>query len=465
MEAATQAQAPAVVPAAARPAPSVRTLLGLAWPVVVSRASQVVIGVTDVIMTASLGQAAIAATATGALNAFSVMIFPMGVSFIVSTFSSQLYGKGDLPGARRYGWYGLGIALAAGVLSLASLPFVGRVLALFPYAPDVRALMTEYLRWRLLSCGAAVGIEALANYYGGLGNTRLPMVASVSAMALNVGFNWVFIFGHLGAPALGVRGAALANSLATTIAFAGLLARFLADGRRTARARPRLRELWRMLRFGIPTGLNWAFEFYAFNFFVNVVVAGLGTTSLAALNAVIQINAVSFMPAFGLASAGAILVGQAIGAGAKDEVPAIWRMTFRASAVWQGLVGLLYIAVPSVLLLTFSPSGAEGEAFRMVARRMLMLSAAWQLFDSAATSLAEALRAAGDTAFTMWARIVLAWAIFVPGSLVSVRVLGWGDLGAVFWLSFYMAMLAVVLYRRFHRGAWRKLDLVGTPAV
>jgi MATE family multidrug resistance protein len=444
-----------------RPAPTVRNLLRLAWPIVVSRASQVIIGVTDVVMVSSLGQSAIAATATGAFNAFSVMVFPMGIVFIVSSFSSQLAGAGQAAGARRYGFYGLAVTLGAQVLSMAALPFIGPLLARLPYAPDVRALMTDYLRWRLLSCGAAVGIEALGNFYGGLGNTRLPMVASVSAMALNVGLNWVFIFGRLGMPALGVKGAALANTLATTIAFSGLLARFLLDGRRSGQAALglRWRELGRMLRFGVPSGVNWALEFYAFVYFVSVVVAGLGTAALAAFNAVIQLNAVSFMPAFGLASAGAILVGQAIGADAKSEVPAIWRMTFRVTALWQGLVGAAYVAVPGVLLLAFSPRGVEGEVFRAVGQRMLMLSAAWQLFDAAATTLAEALRAAGDTAFPMWARVILAWAVFVPGSAFTVRHLGWGDLGAVACLVTYLALLALVLHLRFRSGAWRRVRL------
>jgi MATE family multidrug resistance protein len=444
----------------------VRALLVLAWPIVVSRASQVVVGVTDAVMVSDLGTAALAATTTGALNAFAILILPMGVVFIVQSYASQLFGRGDLAGARRYGFYGLGVALATEALCVAAFGAIDPVLGLLPYEPDVRASMAEYLRWRLLSGGAAVGLEALGNHYGGLGNTRLPMVANVVAMALNVVLNWVFIFGHLGAPALGVKGAALASSLATGLAFAGLLGRFLWDGRGRGGVVPRLRgrELARMLRFGIPSGLNWTFEFLAFSFFVNVVVAGLGTNALAALNAVIQINSVSFMPAFGLASAGAILVGQAIGAGAKDEVPAVWRLTFLVTAGWQGVVGLLYVAAPGLLLVAFAPPGAEGEMLRAHGERMLVLSAAWQIFDAAATTLAESLRAAGDTAFTMWARIVIAWAVFVPGSLYSVRALGWSDRGAVFWLVLYLALLALVLYVRFRRGAWRRVQLTEPAA-
>ena len=184
---------------------------------------------------------------------------------------------------------------------------------------------------------------------GGLGDTRRPMVANVAAMVLNVGGNWLLIDGHLGFAARGVAGAALASALATWLAFAGLLAGFLLEGRRLgAGRRPlSLTELLRMLRFGLPSGLNWFFEFLAFNLFVTVILAGLGTTTLAAFMAVLQVNSVAFMPAFGLASAGAILVGQAIGAGRRDDVPGVVWLTFQVAAGWQGLAGLLYLAAPA----------------------------------------------------------------------------------------------------------------------
>ena len=178
--------------AALEPA-SFKRLLVLAWPIIISRSSQVVVGFSDAVMVADLGEAALAATTTGALNCFNLLILPMGIVFIVSTFSSQLMGKGDLVGARRYGLYGLGIALAAQAACLASLPFVPAALEQLGYAPDVRTLMATYLRWRLLTGGAAIGMEALANYYGGLGNTRLPMLANVAAMALNVDFAPTFL--------------------------------------------------------------------------------------------------------------------------------------------------------------------------------------------------------------------------------------------------------------------------------
>ncbi|HYQ81673.1 MAG TPA: MATE family efflux transporter, partial [Anaeromyxobacteraceae bacterium] len=435
--------------APARVPPTLRGLLGLAWPVVVSRSSQVVVGLSDAVMVAHLGESALAATTTGAMNALCFFIFPMGVVFIVSSFSSQLLGRGDPGGARRYGWCGLGVAAATQALGVAGIPIATRVLGLLHHAPEVRDLMTDYLALRLWSGGAAIGLEALGNYYGGLGNTRLPMRASVAAMILNVAGNWLLIDGNLGAPAMGVRGSALASALSTGTAFLGLLAVFFMEGRRApARGRLRARELGRMLRFGLPSGLNWFFEFFAFMFFVNVVVGGLGTTALAALMTVIQVNSFSFMPAFGLASAGAILVGQAIGAGEREAVPGLVRLTFAATGTWQVTVGLAYLLVPGVIFAPFARDPASAEALLAAGTRMLALSAAWQLFDATVATLAESLRAAGDTAFTMWARVAVAWLIFVPGSWVTVRRLGGGDLAAVGWIVAYLAVLAGVLLWR-----------------
>ncbi|MEW5742669.1 MAG: MATE family efflux transporter [Myxococcota bacterium] len=445
--------------ASARQPATLRTLLTLAWPVIVSRASQTVVSLSDTLMVAPLGAAALAATATGAVNSFTVLILPMGITFIVSSFSAQLFGRGDRAGARRYGWYGLGVAAATQLACLVSIPFLGPVLGLLPYEEQVHHLMTEYMTLRLLSGGAAIGIEALANYYGGLGRTRPGMVANVLAMVLNVAFNWVLIFGHLGAPAMGVKGAALASTLATWAAFLGFAWFFWTDARPDEKARLHLREFLRMLRFGVPSGFNWFFEFLAFIFFINVVVAGLGTPALAAMNAIFALNSVSFMPAFGLTSAGAILVGQAIGANAKDEVPGVVWLTARTAGTWQVLVGLVYLALPALLMMPF----AQGEhAARMteIGVRMLMVSAAWQVFDATSLTLAESLRAAGDTLYPLLARLVIAWAVFVPGSWFTVTRFGGGDVGAMAWLVVYLAVLAGVLWLRFSSGAWRKVELV-----
>jgi multidrug resistance protein, MATE family len=445
-----------------RSAVSLPALLRLAWPIVFSRLSQTIIGLSDALFVASLGPAALAAVATGAFNAFTLLILPVGVMYMVSSFSAQLHGRGDGRGARRFAWYGLAVAAVTQLVCVAVLPTVGWALGLLPYDESLKVLMARFLGLRLLGGGAAVGLEALANYYGGLGRTRPGMVANLAAMVLNVLGNWILIEGHLGAPAMGVAGSALASALATSAAFLGFFGYFL----REAPQGPlglQAAELWRLLRFGVPSGFNWLFEFLGFMFFVNVVVAGLGTTALAAMNAVILLNTVSFMPAFGVASAGAILVGHAIGAGRPDEVPRAVRVTLQVAVTWQGLVGLTYLAVPGLLMAPFA-RGAEAAELTAVGVRMLLVSAAWQVFDATATTLAEALRAAGDTLFPTLARLLISWLVFAPGAYLCATRLHWTEVGSTAWLAGYLALLAAVLAWRYRSGAWRRVRLLeGSP--
>ena len=435
------------------------TLLKLAGPIMISRASQTIVGLSDALLVAHLGAAALAATATGALNSYTVLILPMGITFIVSSFASQLFGKGDAAGARRYGWYGLLVALGTAVLSVLAQPLIEPALSLLSYSDEVHTLMAAYLRIRLLSAGAAIGIEALSNYYGGLGRTWPGMVANLVAMTFNVFGNWCLVDGNYGFPALGVSGSAWASTIATTIGFLGFFSYFLLDAKPEARAQLKAREFFRMLRFGLPSGFNWLFDFGAFVFFANVVVGGLGTAALAAMNSVININSVSFMPAFGLASAGAILVGQAIGAGHKDQVPKVVRLTAISALTWQCAIGVICAIFPAFLI-SFFAKGEGGAEVAVIGQRMLIISVAWQVFDAIGNTMAESLRGAGDTLFPMAARIAIAWLVFVPGSYITVRYFGGADVAATLWLVAYLAMLAAALFLRFQAGSWRRIELV-----
>jgi multidrug resistance protein, MATE family len=357
--------------------------------------------------------------------------------------------------------------MASGVLVAAGMPAIAPVVTALGYSATVSELLADYMVLRLASCAAVVGIEALANWYGGLGNTRLPMIINFVAMALNIAFNWVFIYGNLGAPAMGVRGAAIASSLASWLAFALLFGLFV--GRfglgarvRDGSARLRMAELRRMLRFGLPSGFNWFLEFAAFTFFINVIVADLGTTAVAALMAVVQVNSIAFMPSFGLASAGAILVGQAIGNERKDDVAGLVRRTMVVCVAWQLLVGAIYASFPAVVMSVFESDELGSHTLVELAATLLLVSTAWQLFDAVGITLSEALRAAGDTAWCMWARVVLAWLLFVPLATWGVIAHGMGPIGATACLVVYTTALALVLLWRFRSGAWRRIDLTGS---
>ncbi len=454
------------------PASVLRMLLVLAMPMVLARMTQSVMTFADALMVEHLGPQAIAASATGGFNAFLVMILPMGCVFIVQSFVSQLVGRGELDATRRYAWYGLIIAGVAGGVALALIPLIDPLLGLGEFSPEVRALMSDYMMIRLFSVAAVVGVEALGNWYGGFGNTWMALIASLVSMCCDLFLNWVLIYGNLGAPEMGVNGAALSSSIGSVIGLLFLAVAFwrrwgtAINGTRPARTKTRLtrRELSRVVKFGIPNGLNWFMDFAAFQLFVNVVVAALGDHTLAALNVVVAINSVSFMPAFGLASAGAILAGQAIGRGDKDAVWPVVKTTLMVAGTWMGLIGSLYFVAPEPLLQLFD-SKHRSPDFVAVGVTMLVISAAWQLFDAIGITLSETLRAAGDTTWTATARMILAWAVFVPAGYLVVNYADGGPIGAMLCLIGYLALLAAAFIYRFRSNAWRRIELIEPQLV
>ncbi|HEU0029826.1 MAG TPA: MATE family efflux transporter [Kofleriaceae bacterium] len=445
---------------------AVRALLALAMPMVLARATQSVIMFADALQVSHLGPRALAATATGGLNVIGVTMLPIGIVFIIQSFVAQLAGRGDRDDTPRFAWYGLAIAAVTAVIAAAAVPAIDGVLGLAGFSPETHELMTEYMTIRMFAVGAAVGMEALGNWYGGLGNTWMQMVAGIIAMVANVILNWILIDGHLGAPALGVQGTALASTIATWLGFGFLAIAFWRRWGGAPRARTRRlssHELGRVVRFGLPNGLNWFLEFAAFQLFVNGVMGSLGDETVAALNVVLAVNSVAFMPAFGLASAGAILAGQAIGGGCRDEVWPFVKTTLVCTGTWMVLVAILYLVFPGPVLGLFSSKHSTNLV--ALGSTMLVISALWQVFDATAMTFSETLRAAGDTFWTAAARIVLAWCVFTPAAFLVVGVADGGAIGAMLCLVAYIALLALALVYRFQSGVWRTIELIEPKLV
>jgi multidrug resistance protein, MATE family len=446
------------------------TLLALAIPMVLARMTQSVITFADAIQVEHLGPQSLAATATGGLNVMGLVILPQGLAFIIQSFVAQLAGRGDRNEAPRFAMYGLGIAAVAGVIGLAAIPAIDPLLSLTSYSPAVRQEMSDYMTIRFLAIAAMVGTEALGNWYGGLGNTWMQMVAGIITMVAAVFCNWLLIDGNLGAPALGVSGAAWAAVIGSWLGFGFLVIAYWAGWGNAPRVQGHIRhhlskkEFVRVVRFGLPNGANWFLEFAAFQIFINIVMSSLGDETVAALNAVLAVNTIGFMPAFGLASAGAILAAQSIGAGKRDEVWPQVKTTLLCTLTWMGVMAIVYVVWPESILALFDSKHASVHMVT-IGTTMLLISAAWQLFDATAMTLSETLRAAGDTFWTAAARLILAWVVFTPAAVLVVMVWGGGPVGAMLCLVGYLALLAALLGYRFRSGAWRKIELIEPKLV
>ena len=211
-----------------------------------------------------------------------------------------------------------------------------------------------------------------------------------------------------------------------------------------------LRELRRVVRFGLPNGLNWFLEFAAFQLFVNGVIASLGDETVAALNVVLAVNSISFMPAFGLASAGAILAGQAIGRGEQRRRVAAGQDHARVHAR-RGCArsASLYLLASHTVLGWFAPARRRRRGWSRIGADDARRSArCGRCSTRTGMTLSETLRAAGDTTWPAAARIMLAWAVFAPCAYVD-RPLRRRRRRSARWLCLvgYIALLALAARR------------------
>jgi MATE family multidrug resistance protein len=177
---------------------------------------------------------------------------------------------------------------------------------------------------------------------------------------------------------------------------------------------------------------------------------------------VIAVNSLAFMPAFGLASAGAILAGQAIGRGARGDVWPQMKITLACTGAWMGAIGVIELLFPASVLSLFAD---RDSPLVTIGAPMLAISALWQVFDAIGITVAETLRAAGDTTWTALVRLAIAWLVFAPSAYLVVKYTTGGATGAMACLVAYLAILAVALALRFRHGAWRRIELIEPDLV
>ncbi len=239
---------------------------------------------------------------------------------------------------------------------LAAMPLVRTILGWVDASPEVERLARQYIDVRLYGGLTVTVLWACDNFYRGLGRTTMMMWCGIAQLVLNCGFNWMFIFGKLGAPAMGAAGAALGTVLAQ-----------LVDRALSARQHPGVRSdaspvrhppalalpavtLRRMGRLSVPIGIQTGLEMGGVTVFT-AVVARIGDAELAATNAVIQAWSVAFMGAVALAVGATTLVGQCIGAGEPEQAP----RGGAAGVTWLGYgltaaFGVFYVLAPQQLM-------------------------------------------------------------------------------------------------------------------
>ncbi len=458
----------------APPAGSRREVLAIAWPIWISMISVTTKGVVDMLMVGRLGTDALAGVGMAMILAFNALCFGMGILRSQKSLVSQYLGAGDPERSHAYGVqaFYLAVAFAAVCLLLGAVSgqFFQTVAGSTELSPGAVAAGADYFQMRLLWGGAMLLSLSISEYLRSTGRTRLPMAADLLAQPVNILLNWCLIFGHLGLPAMGVRGAALGTGLSDLFSF--LLMLLLA--RPAGRWRPKswaayrldLRRMGRVLSVGLAGGLQFTLEVGSFTL-VNFFVGFLGTEAFAAHQAAISVLHFSFMSAVAIADGGAVLIGRYVGALDWDAV----RRTFRsmlslAFPVMFGM-GLLFFAFgESIMGLYLRNEDPETLADAIqIGGAILGVAAVWQFGDAFQICFRFALRAAGDHYWVLWVGILCSWLLSAPLAALAVFVLK-GDVVLVWWLwSIEIFAGSLIFALRWKGGKWVQKRLVEDGAT
>ena len=443
----------------------------LAFPFMLNSAVQAVLNATDTWFVGRLSPAA--TSAMGAVY-WPVLVFILlfgGVGLSVQTLVAHAYGGRRYARASQATWTALWASLFT-VPACTALALTGFwIFSPFGIANDTLQLALAYWFPRILAAPLGIALWSLLGFFNGIGRPAVTLRITLIVAVVNAVFNQLFIF-DLG---LGVAGSAWATAAAQLVGVALALAGFLSKtSRRRYRShlttRLRVRALRRQLSLGFPMGLLSAADILGFALF-QLMQVRLGNADGAATQIVMMLTSFCYMPAVGIAMAGTTLVGQAIGAKNPDWAGKVGNGIIAIAVLYMGLIGLILAALGPWLLPLFI-NGSDPQSPLVVATgcKVLWIAAGYQLFDGLNISSGSCLRGAGDVRLPALMVLGLSWIFFVPlahilsfkpgaGWVDWLPQVGWGAVGG--WLAAlaYICLLGMMLFLRWHSGAWRAVVL------
>ena len=448
---------PPAVPMAARG--NLREVGLLAYPVILTQLSATVMGIVDSAMVGRLGATELAAVGFASVWSWTVFCLFFGTASGIQTFVSQADGAGRRLECGGWVWQGLYVIVPTMLLSAAAVWIAAPVLLgwLGP-SEELQEGALRYLRPRLFGI-TGIGIAFVwMSFFRGVGDTRTPLYAAVTANLVNAVLDYGLIFGKLGLPAWEVAGAGAATAVGEWVYAAFLAVAFsrsaLAKRFATRFVGPHPAEIRRFVRTGLPIGGQWMIDMASFAVFTTLV-ARMGDIQMAASQAFVMLLSMSFMQAIGISVAASTLVGRYIGA---EDLPAAIR-SFRSAQKFAGLLGgaiaALFLSAPELLMRVFT---ADPEVIALGVP-LVRLGALFQFVDAFGIVASGSLRGAGDTRWPFLAQSVLAWGLFVPLAYLLGVTLEGGLISAWIGGTIYVLVLSATLVWRFHSGAWQRMRI------
>jgi MATE family multidrug resistance protein len=425
--------------------PIAKELIGLSWPIALSMLSYSLMTAVDTLFVGRFGAEAISAVGLGGLATFTLLTFGMGLlrggKIIVARTVGAKRGHEVPRLAAATIALSLMIAVVTWLVTISAAPLLGQAF----HEPSANAFTVSYVRIRSLALPLMLVATALRELSQGVGDSKRPMWAAVTANLLNIPLNALLVL-HLG---WGVAGSAWANVFAQ---FVDLV--LLAWQRRDWLVE--LRQVsWNLVRQvaerGWPLGLELFLDVSAFTV-LGFVLARLGAVEMASHQIGLQISHLSTLPILAIGEAASVLVGQSAGARRLDRVPRIHRAAIGTALVLSSTTGLLLVAFPRLIVSVFTPD----PVVQRLTAILLLLVAGQQLAFSLYANGKCVLRGLGDIRFTATITVAAAWLCSPPLAYFFGHTLGWGVVGGWCALAIELMAASLIYLARFESGRWRK---------
>ena len=438
-------------------------LFTLALPILIQNLITNSLGLVDTFMVGTLGEGPLAGVTLANIPVFVVQLMMFGIQSGSSVLISQYRGKGDLDAINRVMGIGMYAASAvtlifALIMSFLTIPFM----SLFGNDAAVIAVAAEYARIVGWSYFFDSFVQVYIGAHRAMGNPNRGMYILAVSMVGNTFLNWVFIFGKLGAPALGAAGAALATLIARVLSFSiAIIWAVLDRGFRIRPAlllRPGAAMVRRFVRYATPVMCNETLWGFGTSLFPTIMGHMAGSKEILAAYAIAgNITNLCTVGIFAIAGTAAILIGQEIGSGApREEVKGLGGLLNALSFLFGILMGgiflvLLYLFIVPVLYPLFKLSPQAGE----ISTLMLTIGFAimpLRAFDT--TNIVGVLRGGGDVRMATLIDLTPLWIVAIPLAALCGLVLKLG----ILWV--YLAMLSENLIKcvlgvlRYRTGKW-----------
>lgn len=430
-----------------------RAVLGLGLPLVGSHLAQFAITLTDAVMLGWYSVEALAAEVLGGTLFFVLFIMGSGFAWAVMPMVARAASSGEEAQVRRVTRMGL---WASALFALACLPVTLGSATLFLMMgqdPGTSALAGDYLAiagWGILP---GLMVMVLKSALAALERTGVVLWVTLAAVALNILVNYALIFGNLGMPEMGVRGAAIASvsvNLASMLVLAVYVQRSMPEHTMFARLwRPDWEALAQVFRLGWPIGITNLAEVGLFAA-SSVMMGWLGTLQLAAHGIALQVTSVIFMVHVGLSNVATVRAGQAQGRGDGPGLRTGARVVLAVSATVALCTVALFLGLPDLLIgLFLDPADPARDAVIAIGRTLLAAAALFQVVDAAQVMSLGLLRGVQDTRVPMVIAAFSYWAVGVPASYVLGFTLGLGGPGIWLGLALGLALAGVFMLWRF----------------